>query len=87
MTQEDIKQIATAVAEALGRVTPLHAKEFLSLNEAALYTGITKSTLYKLTHNRQIPYSKPSGKLCFFRRSDLDEWMMSNPVGHHRADI
>ncbi|MCM1517570.1 MAG: helix-turn-helix domain-containing protein [Pseudoflavonifractor sp.] len=80
MTKDDIKRIAAAVAEALGGVRPLHEKEFLSMDEAAQYTGIAKNTLYKMTHNRQIPYSKPSGKLCFFRRSDLEAWMMSNPV-------
>lgn len=80
MTQKDINKIAVAVAEALSKVTPLHQKEFLTLDEASQYTGLTKSALYKLTSARQIPFSKPNGKMCFFKRTAIEEWMMSNPV-------
>lgn len=80
MTKKEITRLAAAVAEALSKITPLHQKEFLTLEEAAQYTGLTKSALYKLTHSRQIPFSKPNGKKCFFKRTDIEDWMMSNPV-------
>lgn len=80
MTKEDIAKIAAAVVAALSKEIPLHQKEFLTLDEAAKYTGLTKSALYKLTHSRQVPYSKPNGKKCFFKRTELEAWMMSNPV-------
>ena len=76
MTQDEISQIALAISKNL----MVCRKEILTLDEAAQYTGLTKSTLYKLTHDRQIPFSKPNGKMCFFKRADLDYWMMSNPV-------
>lgn len=76
MTKKEIEQLAAAVAESM----KLQSKEVLTLDEAALYMGLKKNALYKLTHNRQIPFSKPSGKMCFFKRTEIEEWMMSNPV-------
>lgn len=55
-------------------------KRVMNMEEACLYSGISKSTLYKLTCKGDIPHSKPSGKLIFFDRDELDSWMLSNPV-------
>jgi excisionase family DNA binding protein len=52
-------------------------KEMLTSEEAALYLGISQSTLYKMTHNMEIPHSKPRGKAVYFCRQELDEWMRS----------
>ena len=51
------------------------AKEILNLEEAATFLGIAKSTLYKMTHLNQLPYFKPSGKLIFFEKKKLIEWV------------
>lgn len=64
------------MAEALA----INTKNVLSLDEASRYMGMAPSSLYKLTMNRVIPHSKPNGKMCYFKRKDLEEWMMSNPV-------
>lgn len=56
----------------------LNEKEFLNVDEASLYLGIKKSTLYKFTHTRKIPYFCPEGKLIFFRRTDLNEFLLRN---------
>jgi excisionase family DNA binding protein len=53
-------------------------KKVLNADEAAAYTGLAKSYLYKLTAKNMIPFSKPSGKLIFFSTEDLDNWMLSN---------
>lgn len=50
-------------------------KEILNLTEAASFLSISKSTLYKMTHMRSIPFYKPSGKLIFFKRKDLVDWV------------
>lgn len=57
---------------------PLTEKPFLTLDEAALYIGISKSSLYKLTHKKEITYSRPTGRNIFFERSDLDTWLRKN---------
>ena len=46
--------------------------------EAARYIGRSISSLHKLTAARRIPFSQDGpGAKCFFRRSDLDDWMAS----------
>ncbi|MDD3322917.1 MAG: helix-turn-helix domain-containing protein [Paludibacter sp.] len=55
-------------------------KKILSFDEACQYTGISKSFLYKLTSARKIEYSKPTGKLIFFEREILDNFLLSNKI-------
>lgn len=54
-------------------------KEVLTLDEACLYTGISRSYMYKLTSAEKIPHSKPSGKMIYFDRKKLDSWLLRNP--------
>lgn len=53
-------------------------KEILNLEEASTYLGISKSNLYKKTSASKIPHYKPEGKIIYFKRSELDEWMVRN---------
>lgn len=76
LTQEQLSYMAATIADKM----LLAHKEILTLDEAAQYTGMTPSALYKLTSTRKIPFSKPNGKNCFFRRTELEDWLMSNPV-------
>lgn len=55
----------------------LSNKEYLTLNEASLFLGISKSQLYKLTSLKVIRHYKPHGKLIYFDRSDLIQWIKS----------
>lgn len=55
-------------------------KEVLTFDEAVMYTGFTKSYLYKLTSTKQIPHSKPHGKLIFFNRKEIEFWLQSNKI-------
>ena len=51
------------------------AKEVLNLEEASSCLGIAKSTLYKLTGSTSLPYFKPAGKLIFFEKQALLDWV------------
>lgn len=55
-------------------------KEVLTADEAAKYMGVKKSYIYKLTMNRQIPHFKPMGKMCYFNRMELENWLQTNRV-------
>lgn len=55
-------------------------KSVLTFNEASKYTGMSKSTLYKLTASRKIPHYKPNGKMVYFEREELDNWLLSNRI-------
>ncbi|MEL4308948.1 helix-turn-helix domain-containing protein [Joostella sp. CR20] len=55
-------------------------KPILSLKEAALYLGISKSTLYKMTFDNRISHYKPSGKLIYFKKQDLEQYLLKYKV-------
>lgn len=54
-------------------------KDVLNAEELAEYTGFKKSYIYKLVHANSIPFSKPNGKVLFFERKKIDEWLLQNP--------
>jgi len=68
------------ILERLDRLEKLLVgnKEVLTFDEASDYTGISRSYLYKLTASGRIPHSKPNGKMLFFEKSKLVEWLLQN---------
>lgn len=58
----------------------LNNKAVLNVAECSAFTGLSVSYIYKLTHTGKIPHSKPNGKLVFFDRKKVEEWLLSNPV-------
>ncbi|MFC6999893.1 helix-turn-helix transcriptional regulator [Rufibacter roseus] len=52
-------------------------KEILTIEEAATHTSYSVSYLYKLTSSNKIPHYNPLGNKLFFRREELDKWMLS----------
>lgn len=73
---EDLKQVADMITAN----TIFCTKEVLTSDEAAKYMGISKSYLYKLTMKQQIPHFKPMGKMCYFNRLELEQWLQSNRI-------
>ena len=53
-------------------------KDVLTTEEAAEYTGLSLSQLYKLTCSKKIPHYKPRGKMVYFDKRELDNWMRQN---------
>ncbi len=53
-------------------------KLILTTGEACKYLDLSKSSLYKMTYKKKIPFSKPNGGKMYFRKEDLDNWMLSN---------
>ena len=77
--------LSKQVAELQGRVQSLEqllhqGKDVLTLEEAAKFMGIARSSLYKMTHEQTIPFYKPNGKMIFFEKSDLLAWVRKNRV-------
>lgn len=73
---EELKQVADLVTAN----TIFCTKEVLTSDEAAKYMGVSKSYLYKLTMKQQIPHFKPMGKMCYFNRLELEQWLQSNRI-------
>src|SRR5271156_3004622 len=56
----------------------LSQKTVLNFDELAVYTGLSKSHLYKLTSTGGIPCYKPNGKHIYFDKLEIDKWLLSN---------
>lgn len=56
------------------------SKNVLTFDEAARFLGFSKSYLYKLTGGGVIPHYKPQGKMVYFEKSALEDWLRQNPV-------
>lgn len=55
-------------------------KEVLTLDEVATYTGLSKSHLYKLCSTNAIPFYKPNGKVNYFNKNEIQDWLQQNRV-------
>jgi excisionase family DNA binding protein len=73
--------------EILKRLEDLHKliegqginnKEVLNMHEACKYLELSLSHLYKLTSAGLIPFYKPNGKKLYFKKSELDSWLLRN---------
>ena len=53
-------------------------KTVLNFDEVAIYTGLSKSYLYKLTCSGGIPCYKPQGKHIYFNKPEIDQWLLQN---------
>ncbi len=54
--------------------------DLLTSKEAAEYLKIELPTLYALTSNRKIKFTKPGGNRIYFRKEWLDEYIDSGAV-------
>lgn len=57
-------------------------KSVMNVEELALFTGMSKSKIYKLTSARMIPFHKHdiSSKTLFFEKREIIKWMTSYKV-------
>ena len=80
---EEIKQYLETKFRELEAKILIQQKRVLNTDEAALYIGISKYTLYQMTSKGAIPFSRPEVKgkpsrYIYFDRLALDEWLLSN---------
>lgn len=53
-------------------------KKVFTFQKACMYIGISESMLYKLTSGKEIPHYKPRGKMIYFAKEELDDWLLRN---------
>ena len=54
------------------------SKEILTLAEGADFLDLSKSALYKMTSKKELPFYNPGGKKIYFKRSELENWVLRN---------
>ena len=78
--QEERNCVAVSCSSCFLKLSMFCIKKTLNFKEACLYMGLSKSQLYKLAKNGHIPHYRPSGKLLYFNKQELDEWLCRNQV-------
>ena len=78
-------QMTKLIADLQKRVETLEdmleaGKEVLTVEEAAKFMGMARSSLYKMTTDQTIPFYRPNGKMIFFEKSDILSWIRKNRV-------
>ena len=75
MIQEIISRL-----ERIESLSTLAAKNVLNIDDVAILTGMSKGYVYQLTHDKKIPFYKPTGKQIYFDRCEVEAWMKRNRV-------
>ena len=78
LSNEQFKQIKRELAELV-----MPPKEFMTIDELANYLSLSKSAIYKLTSNKEIPFYTPGGKKIYFRKIEINEWLERSRVATH----
>ena len=73
--QKELKQIKRFIKEQ-----NILRKEILTLDEITWYLGLSKSSIYKLTSKREIPFYSPGGKKLYFKKSEVDTWIYLSKI-------
>ena len=78
-------QLTKLIADLQKRVETLEdmldaGKEVLTVEEAAKFMGMARSSLYKMTSDQTIPFYRPNGKMIFFEKTDILSWIRKNRV-------
>ena len=58
-------------------------RDLVDLTEITKYLNLSKSHIYKLSSNGEIPYRK-FGKRLYFSKKEIDEWILKSSV-HRRT--
>lgn len=81
LTVSQIKEVIESVfQQSLSLVS--NQPEIIDIEEVLKVTGYRKSTIYKLIHERKIPFHKPAhgGRRVFFKLVEIDEWLQANRI-------
>jgi excisionase family DNA binding protein len=73
-TQDDLDALGAVFVKAMRQPEP-----YIDIERVSELTGIPKTTIYKYTSNKTIPYYK-KGKEVRFRWSEIENWMKESAV-------
>lgn len=77
MAEEEYKELTERLAR-LESLLLTGTKEVLTLDECSTFTGYSKNHLYRLTSQRAIPFYKPMGGTIYFKKQEIEEWLLQN---------
>lgn len=75
MAEKEYQEL-TAKIDGLRKLIIASSKEVLTIDECALLTGFSKAHIYRMTSQRTIPFYKPFGGTIFFRKTEIEKWLL-----------
>lgn len=77
MLEKDYQDLVAQLGE-LKRLILAGTKEVLSIEECSVITDLSVNHLYRLTSQRAIPFYKPQGGKIYFRKREVEDWLLRN---------
>lgn len=74
MAEKEIKE----QLDRIEQYAMIAAKSMLNIKEAAIILGMTIEGVRCLVRNNTLPYYKPNINRLYFKKSELEDWMMQN---------
>ena len=74
---EKLEHIQTAISKI--EKSAADEQKFLNIDQVSDFIGLSKSTVYGLTHKRIIPHYK-NGKRLYFNKLEIADWIASGKV-------
>lgn len=62
----------------LKRLVLMGAKNVLTVEDLCLLLGTTRANVYRMTSERRIPFYKPLRGKIYFKRDEIEAWMLRN---------
>lgn len=75
MAEKEYQELTSKLDELRNLILST-TKEVFSVDECAIYTGLSVNHIYRLTSKREIPFYKPLGGKIFFKRSEIENWLL-----------
>jgi excisionase family DNA binding protein len=86
LSTNNVDQLAEFLSHKLDNITDrlndimsllFYAKPTMTVEEAALYLGVTRCTFYKIARKYHLKCSRPTKGKKYYRKEDLDDWLLS----------
>lgn len=71
---EDIKQ----QLDRIEQYAMIAAKTMLNIKEASFILGLSEQSVRNKARSHELPAYKPNHNTLYFKKSELEEWMMQN---------
>jgi excisionase family DNA binding protein len=78
-TKNEFEKLKNELQE-IKQLTLLNTKRVLTMNDVALLTGLSKSHIYRLVCYKHIPHYKQGGKITYFEKNEIEDWMLSRRI-------
>lgn len=76
---ELILSVLNQILEEFGQIKEslFLSKETFNVKDFSKYSGFKESYIYKIIDD--VNHSKPNGKMLFFKKEDIDDYLLRNP--------